>query len=775
MAKENAQSYTYAVVKHQVPEKKAYEIQRSHSGALVASLVHIVPVAVTFSILQLSFRHYYWGDADAANQRVKLSGLQVAAKIHEILILVSLSSMVLHYTRKLMVSPGGISFGLLEAAYQSGLSSNPWTIGNWQALKHLKDRVRTKEPPSKANDTKNLPAWHLVALLFIFAFLALFVGPASAITLLPQLGWWHRGDLIGLMHKDGNVQAVSSVYIPTNLFPLQVDKSVIPAFCNDAAKDTNGICPSAQLDLIERSFTVPPDFYSEPKIQNITISQGEDDPILRRMISRQFFSRAATTVPNYLLASYASLLKLASYQPDGSFTLELIAKDTVPLDPLVGVICNDTTADVFVRDFHYEMDDFDWTGPGKGSWEFEKLANIDIRSIWSEEQLQTAVNGTELVWKDMTDTTTDPVMLALMRHERNVTVCTVQSYWTPTSQWVLSTSNYDVATNFSFDPSTGAKTWSMYAYPYYLNAHKIHLHEDWVDTLNAVNGSTRTLDTLLQHGIKTIKDATSNTSSNSAVAPFDSSYQFLEATISQLLAKSIANALSRIGVEYAADHFRSATSLKEIMHCNEKTRWCSQGPWYTRLTMPHAVIINSTYEAAYSYDRAENPFGLSSDSPILRSFPKPADADKIWTRISFPIHKYGYAYAFEGVTTYLAVALLCFHAAIVLVHIVYRVALDCQMFDFGESLGNLLILALGDRAPSGGNLWSKRVAVVPFGSVIDSKKFRLEVMETKSVDVDKEMARHVGSEEEILTGSTMWFEARESRYPSAGLQGHAAP
>lgn len=117
------------VLEKQTPNS-SYEMKRSRSGALVSSLVHIVPVAVTFGILQLSFHNYYWADADARNQRLQLSALQVAAKAHEILILGSLSSMVLHYTRKLMVSPTGISFGLLEAAYQSGLSSNPWTIGS---------------------------------------------------------------------------------------------------------------------------------------------------------------------------------------------------------------------------------------------------------------------------------------------------------------------------------------------------------------------------------------------------------------------------------------------------------------------------------------------------------------------------------------------------------------------------------------------------------------------------------------------------------------------
>jgi hypothetical protein len=89
-------------------------VDRALNGdTLISSLVHIIPVGVTFGILQLSFRNVYWADADTQNQRQKLSALQIAAKVHKISILVSLSSMVLHYTRKLMVVPAGISFGLL--------------------------------------------------------------------------------------------------------------------------------------------------------------------------------------------------------------------------------------------------------------------------------------------------------------------------------------------------------------------------------------------------------------------------------------------------------------------------------------------------------------------------------------------------------------------------------------------------------------------------------------------------------------------------------------
>jgi hypothetical protein len=687
-----------------------YEIHRSRLGALASSLVHVVPVAITFGILQLSFRNYYWGDADAGNRRAQLSALQVAAKAHEVLILVSLSSMVLHYTRKLMVSPDGISFGLLETAYQSGLSSNPWTIGNWGALKHLTTKVRNGKKNGAKGRTKGLRAWHLIVLLLIFAFLALFVGPASAITLIPQLGWWHRQDLIGTMRQGKFVNPAPPIYLPVDLFPTEVDRSQLPSsFCNDAAQDVNSTCPSARIAEVQRSFIVPLSL-NVPKVQNATISLHEDDPLTRRMLYSQHGRTAAVTVSNYVLASFASLLKYPAFpnQADeflapGPFSIDITANDKTPLDPIVGVNCNDTTNDIFSRDYIYELDGYNWGDQREVRIEdVLKTGNIDIRSIWDEEKLKDSINGTELVWKDVSNSTGTPVMLALLRHDRNVTVCTIQSHWTSTSQWVLSSTNLDVATNFTFGANDD-KPRSTYGFDYSLTVRDIHLHEEWVDTLNPVNGSSiKSLDALLQIGLQTMKHTVDDiTSSNSSTTP-NRAYMYFEATIAQLLAKTIANGLSRIGAQYAADHFVGQMSANTLIVCDDETHWCSEGIWYPYRRMPLAVVPNmSRSELILYFDGEYARLGWNDTTPTLRSFAKPADADEKWTRISFPVKNYGYGYSFQGITMYLSVALLCLHAAMVLAHVVYRVAIDCQTFDFGGSLGSLLLLAMGERGPSG--------------------------------------------------------------------------
>jgi hypothetical protein len=176
----------------------------------------------------------------------------------------------------------------------------------------------------------------------------------------------------------------------------------------------------------------------------------------RRMLYLQSSEKAAVTVPSYLLASLALVINQRSNtydgalnQPDGPFTLEILANGAPPLNPLVCVVCNDTTSSVFDRDFTYELDPFDPTSDYEktNGWTELQTSTFDIRSIWSERELRNSVNGTQLRWKDMTNATTAPMLLAFLRHGINVSVCVVQSHWKSTSQWVLSTSNFGVATN----------------------------------------------------------------------------------------------------------------------------------------------------------------------------------------------------------------------------------------------------------------------------------------------------------------------------------------
>lgn len=149
-------------------------------------LIHPVALAASAAVLQLSFRNVYWSDETRWNrkwyllelgQQDTLNALQFVAKVHEILVVASLSSMVIHVARRKIVGPDGVPFGLLMGAYQvgsaeylfSGSFSHPF--------------LRSMRP----FDRKYFVLALGIALAIIYANM---VGPASAIAVIPNLDWW---------------------------------------------------------------------------------------------------------------------------------------------------------------------------------------------------------------------------------------------------------------------------------------------------------------------------------------------------------------------------------------------------------------------------------------------------------------------------------------------------------------------------------------------------------------------------------------------------------
>jgi hypothetical protein len=419
-------------------------VRRSRSGALWSSWVHIAPAVVSFGILQLSFRHVYWADVNAPNENAKLAGLQVVAKLHELLILLSMARLVLHYTRKLLFSSEGMPFGLLEAAYQTALSGQPWSAGFWETLKRL---VRAP----------NIwRFWHIILLLVVSAFLSLFVGPASAVTVIPQLGYWYRQELVGpldaAMTEYGAQLAPFSLYAPTPLFPKKITNSSLPGpFCGNFTQDVNGTCPSAGTLEVKRSF-VPANL---GQLQNFTASSSMN----RKFVFMEGRDASAATIPNYVLASFTSAITASNYTETIPFTLEMLANGVAPLSPLVGARCVDNRSDAYVREYHYETD---------GSLDGTSAAAFDIRTVWNETYLANSINGTELAFKDVTGEDNVPVLIGLVRHQTNVTLCSMQAYWTVTKEWIASTATSELVTNFTWappDPSKKCKA-SLLSYEY---------------------------------------------------------------------------------------------------------------------------------------------------------------------------------------------------------------------------------------------------------------------------------------------------------------------
>jgi hypothetical protein len=92
-SKDDVKQYTN-IDGHDGPSRERPKIPLRRGFSWTHPLVHLLPVAATLGVLQLSFRGVYWDDEAAYDTRWGAI-LQFPAKLHEILIVGSLSAMVL--------------------------------------------------------------------------------------------------------------------------------------------------------------------------------------------------------------------------------------------------------------------------------------------------------------------------------------------------------------------------------------------------------------------------------------------------------------------------------------------------------------------------------------------------------------------------------------------------------------------------------------------------------------------------------------------------------
>jgi hypothetical protein len=149
-------------------------------------LIHLVALGASGAVLQLSFRNVYWSDETnwdrkwflfGLAQQDTLNALQFVAKVHEILIVASLSSIMVHIVRRMLVGEKGVPFGLLVGAYQVG-SADYLFSGSFG------------HPFLKSLHPFSWRIFMMALGLGLMIVYANMVGPASAIAVIPNLDWW---------------------------------------------------------------------------------------------------------------------------------------------------------------------------------------------------------------------------------------------------------------------------------------------------------------------------------------------------------------------------------------------------------------------------------------------------------------------------------------------------------------------------------------------------------------------------------------------------------
>ncbi|KAF7542131.1 hypothetical protein G7054_g98 [Neopestalotiopsis clavispora] len=99
-------------------EKKKILVYSSRWSALSKAAVHILPASVSLFLLTMNFQGRFIGrelQGIRDNDDIKLSLLQVAAKLQELLVVASLASIMLHIIRTKLLFRSGVPLGLLGA------------------------------------------------------------------------------------------------------------------------------------------------------------------------------------------------------------------------------------------------------------------------------------------------------------------------------------------------------------------------------------------------------------------------------------------------------------------------------------------------------------------------------------------------------------------------------------------------------------------------------------------------------------------------------------
>jgi hypothetical protein len=182
-----------------------------YTPELLSYSIHLVSLLFTAVVLQLSFREVYWADEDGwkhsrwslgLSQSVMAGLLQFSAKLHEVCILASLSSIAIDIIRRRLLVSRGVPFGFVMGGYRFGSASSIFSGSFWG-------------PFIDAIHRKRFGLLGLGLLLGLGAIYANAIGPASAVLMVPTLNWWPAYDLTALMVGDGPLYPQS---ISTNVW-----------------------------------------------------------------------------------------------------------------------------------------------------------------------------------------------------------------------------------------------------------------------------------------------------------------------------------------------------------------------------------------------------------------------------------------------------------------------------------------------------------------------------------------------------------------------------
>ncbi|KAL8917121.1 MAG: hypothetical protein Q9208_008160 [Pyrenodesmia sp. 3 TL-2023] len=205
-------------------------VERSRWLALSRCAVHIIPALFSIVLVTLNLKHYYIGrslQGLITNDDTNLALLQGAAKIQELLITASTGTILFDIIRSELMYGDGVPLGLVGAGFSFTGLSFFWSPDFLCSLRY-KARLWKKA--------------FLFVSIFVAGALALTVGPATAVLVIPRDQLWQAGGSpFYLQGKEDDIWPTIVTY-DTNRDPSFCLSSTSPGSPRNASEFA--VCPS---------------------------------------------------------------------------------------------------------------------------------------------------------------------------------------------------------------------------------------------------------------------------------------------------------------------------------------------------------------------------------------------------------------------------------------------------------------------------------------------------------------------------------------------------
>ncbi|MCJ1426967.1 hypothetical protein MMC29_004870 [Sticta canariensis] len=621
--------------------------------------IHMIALATTSVVVGVNFANVYGWDQDSLhlpdNQVRNL--LQFAAKLHEILIVGSLTSIIMHHIRERLVRSRGLSLGLLSSGYQ--VSSMEFLFS-----KSFRGAFCT--------DTG------LILTLAATIITVNVVGPSSAIVVIPRLDWW------GVRAAFNNTLQLYLGGSFDQLYPTKFGPLNMTLFQGcDTAEYTSG-CPGGAFDDLKNWAA---SWYNNGVAPNINAHNSHHYPDPAHTPTGLFWNYiqensmgkinkikkpmlvSTNTAPVYAPViqvecnwfNYSEAIKSPGPQiPTVSFPLDVLDNYTGistsiewPLDPSLWNFTRPMNATNFTWIDVSSYSDGD--GPGASLGVLITLPTLAMNETYS--------NGT--FWD--------------LSQQSWLIPCLINAKWAAANIRYVPNESNQIIQNITdmgvFDMASGQKVTKASRQPWGLS-NTIHISPEWASLLNVAG-----------------------------IASTSASGESLNATmVEALLSQFVICDINEIYSPYMALGAKFKTFVTQTVNVVPATIAAVIAEGLSRQaynrTEPYMVFVegqNNTKYKRLTQQKGWNPSGIGTIDMGLAAFDEESDA--FLTPIDFTIKRYGYGHGWQGsFTVAFALAVLLTHAVVAFGYILYSIYNRIAGTGFTSrawgDIGEMLALAL---------------------------------------------------------------------------------